>query len=329
MSDKKKLLNNNNIKPTVKESYYTNGMFAGYKPNENPCPKLPKRFIIAQNWMTLKRSFAILKPPSGLTIKTYKNVNDTNFSNETNKNNQNHVRNLHGNSFNHGNKENLIGHYYTKMLSLRGMFGFPRVRLWEKPRTSKGKIVGEVKSIGSWSFGKMTDYRFVFECGNDIYFISERKSGFFGNIFKSGGGFEEATMTMEIYKFKKEEVHKFNNFNEAFQKENQVANVKISRKAKNLRNGSTTIVTTIKFFDTKGKIMSGTSIKRITNVYRDWKSGLRSKFLVENASSMPGFLIGFFAYIYAWKEFHDGKAYKTISRGLGVASFTANALSNF
>ena len=285
---------------------------------------LPEKFVIAQNWVSLRKTFAIVKAPKDLEFQNF-TMNNTaqNFS----KNISKQVENLHGMSFNH--IKDVLGHFKVRLLSIRGLVGFPRVKFMVKSRE-----VGGSDAVGSWTPGMMLDYRFVFHCGDEIYFIREKRTGVLSSMYKRRERAKDPISSVVYEVFQTKTRKKAWHFSNGDAETVKVLTVKIEKKplVVNL-DKSISVITTAKFYDGQtGKIIRGTGFQRITYVKRDWLSGVRSKFLVQNTTKHSGFLIGFFGYLVAWKEFYNAyliRVQKAEKKVRNITMATADVLRTY
>jgi len=211
-----------------------------------------------------------------------------------------------------------IASYKTKLLTLRGTFGLPRIRMYHRENANKKKeiLAATANAKGSYKSSTMRDMRYIFRCGNDSFHIQEKKEGFLKNLLKNEFGLDGFKMNFEIFK----QIVSNNNYKRGKSNNNTlrkrlIAKVKVS---KSIKLGK--FVTKIKFFKADDTLMKNVFVKRISTM-RNAKSLLRSKFIVHNKSNMNGFLLGLIAYIFANNEM------KTISKGADKISSIAPFLS--
>jgi hypothetical protein len=249
--------------------------------------------------VTLRKTFAVVEAPKDVQFQNFTSNNSAqNFSERI----IDQVEKLHGRSFNHG--KGVLAHYYSRIATLRGVVGFPRIRMTR----ITGELAGTSDAVGSWTPSMMGDYRFVFQCGDDVYFIREKRTGILSDIYMETTMGHSIAVQYEVYKVKAyENAWGFSNTKTDAEK---VFTVKIEKKPLVVNaDRSVSVITTAKFYDGQtNKLLKGTGFQRITFVRRDWKSGIRSKFLVQNKTKHSGFLIGFFAYLVAWREFYNARA---------------------
>lgn len=262
------------------------------------CQELPSQFIIKQDFISLRKTYSIHTSPS---------MTNSDMNNNT----------IFASKISNISKEPKIASYKTKIMTLRGMTGLPRIRMYFRPQGKASETrVATADAKGSFRFSSMKDMRYVFRCGKETYHIQEKKENILKNILKNELGFDAFKMNFEIYK----QIVSNNNYKKMKKENNSlrkklVAKVKVN---KSVKFGKVT--TKIKFFHPDDSPIKNIFIKRITSV-RSVKSILRSKFFVSNNSSFNGYMLGLIAYIFANNEM------KTLGKGASKVSKITSLLS--
>ena len=263
------------------------------------CIQLPQQFLIKQDFISLRKTFSIHNAPT---------MNNTEIND--NKVFENKVRNI--------SKMPKIASYKTKLLTLRGTFGLPRVRMYYRKDANKKQetMAATANAKGSYKLSSIKEMRYVFRCGDETFHVQEKKEGFLKNMLKNEFGVDAFKMNFDVYK----QIVSNKNYKK-MKKNNNSLRKKLVLKAKvskSIKLGK--VVTKLKFFNPDDSPLNSIRVKRITTV-RDMRSILRSKFYVHNKSSFNGYLIGLIAYIFANNEM------KTLFKGANKVGSVASFMS--
>ena len=254
------------------------------------CPELPEQFVIKQDFFSMRKTFS---------IHTFAMNNKRNLN--RNKNFINAMRNIKPNT--------KIASYKTKMLSMRGMVGYPRIRMYYRPNAKKSKeyLAGTANAQGSWKLSEMRDMRYMIKCGRDIFHIQEKKEGIIANTVKHEFGPDAFKMDFEIFKEIKSKKNKTPK-----PTKKRILFVTVRKKF-----GKGKLTTMIRFYDETNNLINDTYAKRITT-FGNVRSLLLSKFFVQNKRYplkknnplLSGYIIGLIAYIFSNNEM------QSLSRGV-------------
>ena len=263
------------------------------------CQNLPEQFIIKQDFISLRKTFSIHNTPP---------ISNNDMNN--NKILASKLRNI--------SKMAKIASYKTKLLTLRGTMGLPRIRMYYRKNANKKEeiLAATANAKGSYKLSAMRDMRYIFRCGNETFHVQEKKEGFLKNLLKNELGLDGFKMNFEVFKqsVSNNNYKRMKHNNNSLRK-SLIAKVKVS---KTIKLGK--VVTKVRFFQPDDTLMKNVFMKRVSTI-RNVKSLLRSKFIVHNKSNMNGYLLGLIAYVFANNEM------KTLSKGAKKLSYVSSLLS--
>lgn len=179
-----------------------------------------------------------------------------------------------------------VAHMSTKFLNMKGIVGFPLIRLYKNKKLTPWSARGKLKL--SWS--KMRSHRYKMKCNDTVYRVSQIKPGMVKDMIKNGMGMDAFGMSFDIFKLKENIRNK--NQNENSDDYERVCRIK-TMKVVSLPNVITRLVLT------KSNKRLPVTIKRISRPLKTTMAdAFRSKFYIKNNSDIPTEVLLYATYIF-------------------------------